>query len=136
MRVLVDTNVFLDLLLQRGELCKDAIEFFLWCKKNKHWTYVSSMSMRDIEYVVMKSLHDKKKANEVLFKVYSICTKIVGVSADDVINAMYEDYHDFEDELQIQVCREILADAIITNNKKDFENRGVPIFTPKEIVNL
>ena len=94
------------------------------------------MSMRDIEYVVMKSLHDKKKANEVLFKVYSICTKIVGVSADDVINAMYEDYHDFEDELQIQVCREILADAIITNNKKDFENRGVPIFTPKEIVNL
>lgn len=133
MQILVDTNVILDFVLQR-EGGKDALEFFIWCRKYKNKTFVTSMSLRDVEYVAMRSLHDKKKANSVLLDVYSLCTKVVGISADSTITAIYEDYKDFEDELLIQTAKEHLIDAIVTNNTKDFIGRGVSVFTPKEII--
>ena len=94
------------------------------------------MSLRDIEYIAMKNLHNKKEANVLLGDVYSICSKVVGISADSAISSIYEDYIDFEDELLIQTAREELLDAIVTNNKKDFVDRGFPVFTPREIVQL
>ena len=94
------------------------------------------MSLRDIEYSVHKALHDKQKANIAIADAYSLCSKVIGLSADSAINAMYEDYKDYEDELLVWTAKELLLDAIITNNVKDFEDRGVPVFTPKEIINL
>lgn len=134
MRILVDTNVILDIALQREEGFKDAVEFFLWCKKHRNQTYVTSMSLRDIEYVAAKKFHDHKKANIIVSHVYSLCSKVIGISADSAINAIYEDYKDFEDELIVQAAKESMLDAIVTNNIKDFEHRGVPAFTPKEIM--
>ena len=134
MHVLVDTNVILDLILRR-EGGKDALTFFAWCRKHRNKTFVTSMSMRDIEYVAMRSLHDKRKANAVLSDVYSLCTKVIGVSADAAINAVYEDYKDYEDELLIQTAKEHSLDAIVTNNAKDFAGRGISVFAPKEIMN-
>ena len=61
--------------------------------------------------------------------------KVIGISADSAINAIYEDYKDFEDELIIQAAKEELLDAVVTSNIKDFENRGIPVFTPQSIVN-
>ncbi len=136
MRLLVDTNVFLDLLLQRDEGCKEALQFFVWCKRNRNQTYITSMSLRDIEYVAMRKLHDKKKANAILGDTYSLCSKVIGISADSAITAIYEDYIDYEDELIVQAAKETLVDAIVTNNIHDYKNRGVPVFTPKEIVSF
>lgn len=136
MRLLVDTNVFLDFVLQRDENCKNALKFFIWCKQNKNQMYVTSMSLRDVEYVAMRKLHDKKKANTVLADVYSLCSKVIGVSADSAINAIYEDYKDYEDELMIQSAKEEMLDAVVTNNIKDYENRGMPVFTPESIISL
>ena len=134
MRLLVDTNVFLDYLLRREDKWKDALKFFIWCRENKNQTFVTSMSLRDIEYIAHKISKDKTEANKVLNGVYSLCSKVIGVSADSAINAMFEDYKDYEDELQVQAAQESLLDAIITNNTKDFENRGIAVFTPKQIL--
>ena len=134
MRFLVDTNVFLDYLLRREDKWKDALKFFIWCRENKNQTFVTSMSLRDIEYIAHKISKDKTEANTVLNGVYSLCSKVIGVSADSAINAMFEDYKDYEDELQVQAAQESLLDAIITNNTKDFENRGIAVFTPKQIL--
>ena len=136
MRLLVDTNVFIDYLLKREDNCKYALHFFIWCRQNRNQTYITSMSLRDIEYVVMKHTHDKKQTNRILSQVYSIRSKVIGISADSAINAIFEDYKDFEDELIVQAAKEEMLDAVITNNIKDFENRGIPVFTPKDIVSL
>lgn len=136
MRLLVDTNVFLDYLLRREDKWKDALEFFVWCREHKNQTFVTSMSLRDIEYIAHRLSRDKTEANKVLGGVYSLCSKVIGISADSAINAIFEDYKDYEDELQIQAAQESMLDAIVTNNIKDFENRGIAVFTPKEIIKL
>ena len=48
MKVLVDTNVYLNLFLKR-EGCEATKSFFNWCIKNKIQTYVTSLSMRDMK---------------------------------------------------------------------------------------
>ena len=92
------------------------------------------MSLRDIEYIAKRNLHDREKANAVLVDVYSLCSKVIGISADSAITSIYEDYKDFEDELIVQAAQEEMLDAIVTNNIDDYRNRGVPVYTPREIM--
>ena len=66
-------------------------------------------------------------------RVYSLCSRVIGISADDAIGAMYSDYNDYEDGLIVEAAKSNMLDAIVTNNKKDFVNHGMPIFTPKEL---
>ncbi len=135
MRILVDSNVFLDYLLRREDKWRDALEFLSWCRDNKNQIYVTSISLRDIEYIAHKECHNKEITRKAISALYStIGCKIIGVSADSAINAMFSDYKDFEDELQIEAAKEAMLDAIVTNNIKDFEDSAIPVFSPKQIV--
>lgn len=136
MRILVDTNVFLDYLLKREGQWEDTFQFFIWCRKHRNQTYITSMSMRDIEYAAHRATHDKAEANRILSGVYSLCSKVIGVSADSAINAIFEDYSDYEDQLQVEAAKEELLDAVVTNDIKGFANKGIAVYTPGQIVNF
>ena len=135
MRFLVDTNVFLDFYLQRGEQGEEARNFFYNCYKNRNQTYVTSMSLRDIEYVAHRLFHNKEKSKMIQMEIYELVNKVIGISSDSAIESLYSDVSDYEDSLLIEAAKEEMLDAIITNNKKDFINSDVPVFTPKEICN-
>ena len=132
MRVLVDTNVFLDYFLKREDF-DSANEFFIKCSKFKNQICVTPTILRDIEYVASRFLHNKEQARRLRDLVYSICYKVIGISAYSTIEAMYSDIEDYEDALLAEAASEYLLDAIVTNNKKDFEKSIVPAFTPKEL---
>lgn len=135
MRILVDTNVFLDLLLDRNQEIGDKVEaFFNWCCYKKNRIYITSMSLRDIEYVAHRIYHDKKKAKEIQFSAYQMCSKVIGISADSAIESLYSDIDDYEDSLIIEAAKEEMLDVIVTNNKKDFLGSLFPVFTPEEIM--
>ena len=132
MRILVDTNVFLDFLLNRDSFGLDAKEFFINCKKGKHQIYITSMSLRDIGYVAHRYLKDNVKTRQIQLATYEMCSKVVGISSDSAIESIYSDMKDFEDSLIVEAAKESLSDLIITNNIKDFENCHFPVWTPKE----
>ena len=134
MRILVDTNVFLDLFLRREPFIYDVREFFKWCNSKKNQIYITSISLRDIGYVAHKHFHDKNIARATQIAAYEACAKIIGVSADSAIESLYSNVDDYEDSLIVEIAKEELLDAIVTNNKKDFEKSDIPVFTPKEIV--
>ena len=134
MRVLVDTNVFLDAILKREPFFEDCKEFFTYFKNNRHFLYISSMSFRDIEYVLRKVEKDPFERKRGLSSIYSFVHKIVNLGADDVINNLFNDYKDFEDGLLVESAKNNMLDAIVTNHIKDFADVDFPVFTPKEIV--
>lgn len=134
MRVLVDTNVFLDAILKREPFFEDSKEFFSYFKSNKHQLYVSSMSLRDIEYVLRKVEKDPFERRRTLNIIYSFVHKIIDLGPDDVINNLFSNYKDFEDGLLIESAKRNMLDAIITNNKDDFLDADIPAFTPREVV--
>ena len=132
MRLLVDTNVFLDLILNRDQSGIEAENFFRNCFIAKFRTYLTSISFRDIGYITHQAFHDNDKSLKAQFRAYELCSKVISITADDSINSLFSDVKDYEDSLLIEAAKRELLDAIITNNTKDFKNCEVPVFTPKE----
>lgn len=132
MRVLVDTNVFLDFYLKREDY-DSAKEFFIKCQKHKNQICVTPTILRDVEYISARLIHDKNKARQMRDSIYGICYKVIGISADSTIEALYSEIDDYEDALLAEAASEYLLDAIVTNNKKDFEKSSVPALSPAEI---
>ena len=60
---------------------------------------------------------------------YSRVTKVVGITTDDTIEALYED-GDYEDNLIALTAETNMCDAVITRDK-DFKNFRV-VLTPEE----
>lgn len=132
MRILVDTNIFLDLFLKRDGCWENAQTFFHNCKKAKAEIYITSMSLRDIEYAIHRSTHDSFLARKAIVDAYSLCRSVIGISGDDAIESIYSDIKDFEDSLIVEAARNGMMNLIITNNLKDYRNCSFPVMTPKE----
>ena len=136
MKILVDTNVILDVLLQREGQVEFSRNFIKLCKTKRHQIYITSMQIRDIEYIAHKYFHNKQDAQNLINTTYSLVTKLLPLSADSAINSIFSDYTDFEDQLLIEAAEEFLLDCIVTDNIKDFaKNEGsMPLFTPKTFI--
>ena len=135
MRLLVDTNVYLEHILER-EKCEVARTFFKTALFRKNQLVITSMSFRDIEYLYQKKSHNRELTRRMLSNIYSTVYKVVSTTADAAIESLYNDVKDYEDSLQIVAAEEAMCDAIVTFNKKDFEVSKVPVFTPEEMINL
>ena len=135
MRLLVDTNVYLEHILER-EKCEVARTFFKTALFRKNQLVITSMSFRDIEYLYQKKSHNRELTRRMLSNIYSTVYKVVSTTADAAIESLYNDVKDYEDSLQIVAAEEAMCDAIVTFNKKDFELSKVPVFTPEEMINL
>ena len=129
MRLLVDTNVFLDLFYNRGELAENSDKFFAATVEHHDVIYVAASTIKDLAYYIKKSVHDDKKTNDYLINIFRDVCKIVGITDDDSITALYED-GDYEDNLLILTSQTSMCDAIITNNIKHFINKNVVAWTP------
>ena len=134
MRVLVDTNVFLDFLLKRPPFFEDAKAFFSYFPKHHHQMVVSPMTFRDIEYVLRKIEPDPEERRRVLRSIYGIVFKIIDLGPDDVINNLFADHKDFEGGLIMESAERNMLDGIVTNNVDDFVGSKVPVFSPKKLV--
>lgn len=130
MHILVDTNVFLDLILEREDYYPIAKNFFKNVYLNKSKIFISSISVRDIGYIVGHVFHNQEKGKDAQMRAYELSHKILNVEDEDVINALYSYVKDFEDALLIEGAKRELLDLIVTNNTKDFENSGFPVCSP------
>lgn len=129
MRILVDTNIFLDTLLQREPFNKVAKDFLLTAGENKDQLYLCVSSLRDMSYFIHKYVHSNDKTNDILIDIYSRVTKIVGITTDDSIEALYLD-GDYEDNLIALTAETNMCDAIVSRDKR-FKNFRV-VLTPDE----
>ena len=128
MRLLVDTNIFIDYFFRNDENTEQAAIFFDYCYKNRNEIYITSMSLRDLAYIGHKYVHDSELVKMVLQKTYGLVSKVCDTSADAAIEAIYSDNNDYEEE--------ILADAIVTNDKKGFKKAKMHVFTINQINDL
>lgn len=129
MRLLIDTNILLDIVMQRKPFNETAKQFLIRTRERKDEIYVCTTSLRDLSYYGHRLLHSWKLTNDMLIDVYSRVTKVVGVSTDDTIEALYMD-GDYEDNLIALTADTAMCDAIISRDKK-FQNFRV-VLSPDE----
>lgn len=129
MRILVDTNVVLDILLDRKDYLEDS---FLACNialHNGDKLFFSSSSVTDIFYII-KKIKGKDKALECV-KRLSVIMEFAEVNSDSIFNAISSSINDFEDAVIDSVAKGIKASYILTRNIADFKNSNIKAILPK-----
>ena len=130
-RLLVDTNVVLDLLAKREPFYDSAAKLFSLADRKKIALSISSLTFANTSYVLTK-LKTADKSREilrrfrVLVKVLSIDDKVIDLALNDL------SFKDVEDGLQYYSALENGQEMIITRDLSDFKGSRIPVMTPEE----
>lgn len=130
MQVLIDTNVVLDVLLNRKLFVHDAVKV-LRLPEDKVEKFVSASAITDIYYIARQEIKDKVRVKELLRTVLDII-HVADVDENAILNALNSDWTDFEDSVQNAVAESHSYDGIITRDKSDYKKSTIKVFSPKE----
>ena len=132
MKVLVDTNIILDVLCNRKDFIEDSLQVFRCCEVGRLTGYISALSVPNILYIMRKEL-DESKIKEIIHTLTSIFS-VVELRESDLLNALDLEFKDYEDALQGISAKRIGADFIVTRNTKDSTASPVPAVLPGELL--
>lgn len=131
MRVLVDTNVVLDYLLEREPYTESARKIVLACKQKKLIGCIAAHTVSNMFFILRKT-YSVEERRTILTDVCRLFD-VEGIDRAKILQALDNmDFKDFEDCLQMQCARSFQADYIISRNLEDFANSEVPCISPDE----
>lgn len=132
MKLLIDTNIVLDVLCNRKDFVENSSKVFKLCETKKIDGYLSAISVQNIAYILRKEL-SIEKLKSIIVKL-NIIFSIIELKPNDLILATDLDFKDYEDALQSVCAKRIKADFIITRNTKNFKNSPVKAITPEQLL--
>lgn len=121
MKTMCDTNVILDVLLEREPFAKNSCKFLSLCEEHRIDGFVSASSVTDIYYLVRKYTHSTGLAYKSVGNLLEI-VKVCSVTNDDVLTALQRKAKDFEDCLVATCAKSTRCDYIVTRYKKTLKN--------------
>lgn len=133
MKILVDTNVILDIFLQREPFFKTSLNSLQKAIALDFDCFISVSAATDIYYVLRKSLKSKEQAKYCISKITNLA-KFCDVMSSDINSALLSEISDFEDAVVDSIAIRNDMDFIITRNVKDFEQSETPVLTPTEFL--
>lgn len=132
MKILIDTNVILDVLCSREKFLEDSSKIWKLCEVKKLDGYVSALSIPNIVYILIKEL-TPEKTQQIIDQIF-IVFNIIDLKAEDLKEAAAMKPSDYEDALQMICASRIKADFIITRNIKDFMESKITAIKPSELL--
>lgn len=132
-KLLVDTNIVIDLLSKREDFFQEAQELFTLADNKHVELYVSSLTFANTHYLLSRYLK-LGEARKTLIK-FKVLVNVAQLDNKIVELALVSDFKDFEDAIQYHTALENEIDIIITRNIKDFKNSKLPVMTAKEYLN-
>lgn len=134
-KVFLDTNILLDLLLERKEFLRPALQIFSKADLGELRLFISALSFANAYYILFKATGDEAARKELrkieaIVSILDLNGKSIKLSLNDA------DYKDFEDGLQYYAALEGKVDVILTRNLKDFKNSKIPVLTPDAFLKL
>ena len=135
MKILVDTNVIIDVLTSREPWCKNAEKIFLMAANHTVYIYITASSATDIYYLVRKHLHSTETAKQIMGKLFSLAG-ILEVTGNDCVEALGSPINDYEDAVMERIAARKNMDYIVTRNIKDYQLGNTKIILPDNFVKL
>ena len=130
-KALIDTNIIIDIALQREPFYLDAIQVFNKINEQKISAFISASAITDIFYILKKS-NGKDKTLAFLKELLDV-VDVASVNKSNILQALYSGWNDFEDAVQAQVAIENGFEIIITRNPHDYRNsQTLQVLTPHD----
>ncbi len=134
MKVLFDTNVILDVLLDREPFVRDSLYLLSKVERSEITGIVCATTITTIHYLACKTLG----ANQALGHMSSLLSlfAIAPVNRRVLEEALQSGFDDFEDAVLHSAARHAGAKYIVTRNSIDFKKSKLVVFEPREFINV
>jgi len=132
LKILLDTNIVLDLLLKREPFCNDALEIFSFIETQEVKAYLCATTITTIYYLISKQL-GKSKADKIIEDILQLFN-ISDVNKDVLKDSIKNNGKDFEDSVIYTSAKYSQIDIIISRDKKGFTKSEILTLEPKEFL--
>ncbi|MBE9264001.1 PIN domain-containing protein [Microcystis sp. LEGE 00066] len=132
MKVLVDTNIIIDIALERQPYFTNSETVLAFVEQGQIEGYISASTISDLYYLIRKQ-KGRDLTIEFLQEILTFC-QIATVNKAAIIMAFITNFQDFEDSIQYSTAVVNKLDAIITRNPQDFPIITPRIITPEQLI--
>ena len=133
-RVFLDTDVILDLLLNRDPFINEIAEIFERSISKALTLSASSLTIGNLHYIISR-IENRRSANSKIKKILKLL-EIENVGKTTVVKAIESDFSDFEDGIQNYCAQESGHKVLVTRNTKDYQKSQLSIMTPREFLSM
>ncbi len=128
LRIYIDTNIYLNAILNRDEgVSKEIFSFLAGVDVE---LFLNDISIINIHYIIKKSF-DRADVIEEL-KTIQKENNLVSVDEEIIENSLDSEFKDFEDAVQFFCAKKIDAELIITDNIRDFKLSDIRVISAKD----
>lgn len=133
-RILVDTNIVLDVLAKREPHYTASAAIWAMVEHGKLEGVLAAHTVTTLHYLISKHL-THSQTNLTLTKLL----QVFGIAAVDqqvILNALALGWSDFEDAVQMAAALNAGVDYLVTRNPKDFKESPVKVLQPGDLMAL
>jgi predicted nucleic acid-binding protein len=134
LRVLFDTNIVLDVLMDRLPYSDAAVDLFSRVEDGSVIGYLCGTTITTVFYLATKTI-GTAKAREEIGKLLNLF-EVAPVNRHVLESALVADFNDFEDAVIHEAACHVGVDAIVTRNQKDFKKSRVSVYSASELARI
>ncbi|MCB2262901.1 MAG: PIN domain-containing protein [Candidatus Thiosymbion ectosymbiont of Robbea hypermnestra] len=131
MKILFDTNIILDVMLDRKPFSDSAAKLVSKIEKQELKGFLGATTVTTIFYLAAK-VAGRKKAKEEIGKLLSIF-EIAPVNRTVLAEAVELQFDDYEDAVLHEAAKQAGLQGIVTRDTKDFQSSTLPVYSPEEL---
>jgi predicted nucleic acid-binding protein len=134
MKILIDTNIVLDVLLDRKPHVQASAAVWTALEKGRSQGILAAHAVTTIHYLIRKQIGNTK-ATRAMASILSV----FGVAAVDgavIQEALQLTFSDFEDAVTAAAARLAGCESIVTRDPKGFRGSTVRALTPEAVIPL
>lgn len=131
MKVLFDTNIVLDVLMDRMPFAEAAVRLFSQVEEGILVGSLCATSITTIHYLISKAIGSGRAQKEMqkLLRLF----EIIPVNRRVLESALVSDFNDFEDAVIHAAACSAGIDAIVTRDRKDYRKAQIAVYTSIEL---
>jgi len=135
MRVLIDTCIIIDALQSREPFKDDVEKIFLLAANTSFDGFITAKSATDIYYLTHRLTHSDKETRKILSNIFTLFSPL-DTTGIDCRKAISSEMSDYEDAIMVETAIRSEIDCIVTRNQKDYIKSSVPVYSPRDFINL
>lgn len=134
MKILFDTNIVLDVLMDRLPYSDSAVELFSHVENGRLIGCLCGTTITTVFYLTAKPV-GTVKAKEEIKKLMDLF-EVAPVNRHVLQSALLLEFDDFEDAVIHEAAINVGVDAIVTRNLKDFKKSRLPVYSSQEMAKI
>lgn len=136
MKIFVDTNVYIDYILEREPFFQAAASVFSYASDRVIDLVVSTLTFTTANFICVDRFKMNRDVMAMKVNGHKDFLQVEPITRDDVYLAYENGWKDYEDGVQYLCAKRCNSDYIITRNGYDFKMSDIPVLSPDELLDI